>query len=99
LACGCRLVSTRLPGVVDQLVPHLGPFIELVPLPRLVGADSPVPEDLPAFVDHLTKAIQVALSGPPLDDRGSTISSALEPFTWGAVFRRVERVWLRETEL
>jgi glycosyltransferase involved in cell wall biosynthesis len=94
LACGCRLVSTRLPGVVDQLVPHLGPFIELVPLPRLVGADSPVPEDLPAFVDDLTETIEIVLDRPALDNRGLTI--ALEPFTWDAVFRRVERVWLEQ---
>ncbi len=94
LACGCRLVSTRLPGVVDQLVPHLGPFIELVPLPRLVGADSPVPEDLPAFVDNLAKSIETALEKPVLDKQGLT--QALEPFTWSAVFRRVERVWLEQ---
>ncbi|MCP4541142.1 MAG: glycosyltransferase family 4 protein [Chloroflexi bacterium] len=94
LACGCRLVSTNLPGVVDQLVPHLGPFIELVSLPRLVGADSPVSEDLPAFVNDLTESIEIALSKSPLDNRGLT--AALEPFTWSAVFRRVERVWLKQ---
>lgn len=93
LACGCRLVATRLPGVLEELAPHLGAALELVPLPRLTGVDRPVPEDLPAFVDDLTAAIATALSGLALDDPTGTMAGALTPFTWNAVFRRVETVW------
>lgn len=32
LACGCRLVSPELPGVLEQLAPRLGPSLELIEL-------------------------------------------------------------------
>jgi hypothetical protein len=69
-----------------------------VPLPRLQGVDTPEPADLPAFVERLVDALERALSRPPLlgprQHVVETVERALEPFTWGAVFRRVERVWL-----
>ena len=94
-ACGCRLVSTALPGVVERIAPHLDEYLDLVPLPRLVGADQPVADDLPRFVADLKSALKLAIgrgraaTGPP--------TTALAPFTWDAVFRRVESIWNRLT--
>jgi glycosyltransferase involved in cell wall biosynthesis len=93
LACGCRLVATRLPGVMDQLAPHLGDALELVRLPRLTGSDRPREEDLPAFVADLAAALEAALSRPPIKP-GPELAAALSPFTWRAVFERVEEIWL-----
>jgi glycosyltransferase involved in cell wall biosynthesis len=91
-ACGCRLVSTALPGVVRVLAPALGPDLDLVDPPRLDGPDTPVAADLPAFTARLAAAIAgAAASGPRPPDPG-----ALEPFTWRAVFRRVEAAWLAD---
>ena len=90
LACGDRLVCTALSGVERHLAPHLGATLDLVPLPRLVGPDEPVAADLPAFVDALTTTLAAALEQPPL---GAAPPERLAPFTWGAVFSRVERVW------
>lgn len=97
LACGCRLVSTSLPGVTGQLAPHLGSALETVDMPRLQGVDVPVAGDLPAFVDRLEGALDRALDRPPvLADLGSDgLAAALAPFTWSAVFRRVEALWRR----
>ena len=94
LSSGCRLVCTDLPGVRAELAPHLGAALELVPLPRLIGADEPVPADLPAFVDALEAALRRALNAPPLGDPARTMPKILAPFTWEAVFERVEAVWL-----
>ncbi len=95
LACGCRLVSTALPGVVGPLAPSMGEALELVEMPRLVGIDVPAQGDLPAFVDRLEGALTRALDRPDvrqeLGDDG--LSRALAPFTWGAVFARVEALW------
>lgn len=88
-ACGCRLVATRLPGVEEKLVPLLGDALDLVPLPRLAGIDVPDPTDLPTFVENLSGCIEAALEKPPLPDLRETLA----PFTWQAVFRRIERVW------
>ncbi|MFH2005763.1 MAG: glycosyltransferase family 4 protein, partial [bacterium] len=90
-ACGCRLVSTALPGVEDQLAPHLGAALHLIPPPRLRGVDTPEPDALPAFVYQLTAALDTALTQGPV----TPTSTALEPFTWTAVYRRVEQIWTR----
>ena len=45
-------------------------------------------EDLPAFVDRLEAAVAASL-----EDRAAVAASARDPFSWRAVFERVERVW------
>lgn len=98
-ACGCRLVATRLPGVVAEIAPRLGPWLELVPLPRLNGPDAPVAADLPAFVEALTAALRQAvdLTAVQAAAGGSAGPDDLAPFTWGAVFARIEAIWLGQT--
>lgn len=88
-ACGCRLVTTALPGVTNQLVPEIGAAIELVPLPRIKDSDIPVTADLPAFVDNLAHALQAALNSPPLENAEQLVKT----MTWDAVFDRLEEVW------
>ncbi|ANM31158.1 hypothetical protein ABI59_18645 [Acidobacteria bacterium Mor1] len=88
LACGCRVVATRLPGVLDPLAAQLGDGMELVDLPRLQGPDVPVAEDLPRFVEELAAGIAASLAAP-------AVSVDPTPFTWRAVFRRIESVWLQ----
>jgi len=87
-ACGCRIVSTALPGVIEQIAPRLGATMELVPLPRLAGIDTPIAADLPRFTRDLTAALDRALAW-----KGKAAPPDLEPFTWSAVFGRVEKIW------
>jgi len=98
MACGCRLVATDLSGIVDELAPRIGAALELVELPTMEGVDTPVSAELPAFVDRLTLGLQRALDAPPLGDPTKTMPEALAGFTWGAVFKRIERVWLNVIE-
>lgn len=88
-ACGCRLVSTALPGVVRNLAPAFGDALALVDPPRLIGPDKPDPRDLPAFTARLADAIEATLQAP-LDPPAP---HQLAPFTWQAVFARVETAW------
>jgi glycosyltransferase involved in cell wall biosynthesis len=87
LACGCRPVTTDLPGVRGELAPHLGSSLTRIPVPRLSGVDTPHPEGLPDFVDELCRSIDAALDEPIGSAEG------LERFTWSAVFGRVAAVW------
>lgn len=88
-ACGCRLVATDVPGVGGTIAPRLGDVLEVVPRPRLDGPDTPVADDLPSFVDRLEAALDRALTaGAATPD-----PAALAPFTWSAVFSRIEAVW------
>ena len=88
LACGCRAVVTRLPGIETELAPHLGASLLLVDPPRLVGPDEPLAEDLPRFVSDLARALDRALDRPP-----AAPPPGLRRFTWASVFDRVERLW------
>ena len=89
LACGCRLICTRLPGVVEALAEPLSEVMTLVDLPRLDGPDTPVEADLPAFTERLAVAIEAARRAPPVNDPTATA----RPFRWSAVFSRVEALW------
>lgn len=88
-ACGCRLISTALPGVLKRLAPHFSENLEVVDVPRLIGPDQPDERDLPAFTERLKQAVEGSLGRLPQEPD----PSELESFTWGEVFRRVERVW------
>ena len=88
-ACGCCVVSTALAGVTTQLAPALGRDLVLVDPPRLTGPDTPRVEDVPEFTRKLADAVQAAAAAVPrVPD-----PAVLAPFTWNAVFRRVEAVW------
>ncbi len=92
-ACGCRIVATRLPGVEDGLAPSLGDALDLVSLPRLRSADIPLDRDIPAFVEELTDTLDAALNAPSVDTASAAFARNLAPFTWRAVFERVEKIW------
>jgi glycosyltransferase involved in cell wall biosynthesis len=92
-ACGCRLVSTDLPGVADQLAPGMGESLHRVALPGLDGVDTPVAADLPAFVRRLEATMAAALDAPAPDASPDETAERLAQFTWRAVFQRVARVW------
>ncbi len=86
LACGCQAVATELPGLVQEIAPHVGETLELVEMPTLIGPDRPVPEELPTFVLNLRVALQAALS------KSGPVPS-LARFTWRQVFDQVEQAW------
>ena len=62
LASGCRAVVTQLPGVRPWLEASLPDApVAFVEPPRIIGTDTPVPEDLPAFEQRLADALAVQL--------------------------------------
>jgi len=91
LACGCRVVTTELPGCRELLAaagPNLAAF---VPLPSRMRVDSLYPEDRDDFEIRLAQAIlamarRVEASPEPRQQEARAITSAS---TWGAVFERV----------
>lgn len=89
-ACGCRIVATALPGVVDPLQSELEEALELVPLPRLQQIDRPLAADLPDFVTNLTSALERSLSR-----RNQAVDPGrVASMTWNAIFEKIEQVWL-----
>jgi len=92
-ACGCRIVATDLEGVTEVLAPRLGAALTTVPTPRLEGPDVPHSEDLPKLVDDLEAGLRASLAAGPVDTAAPAFAAALAPFTWDAVFERVEAIW------
>ena len=90
LACGCRLVSTRLPGVVEVFGAMPEAVIRLVDLPRMQGIDSPCHDDETDFVARLAKTLVAQLFEVGNVSAGQEL---LGQYTWQAVFRRVAAVY------
>ena len=99
-ACGCRLVCTNLPGVMEQLAGPLQEMLEVVELPRLQTIDTPVKEELPEFVHRLVVALETAMKKSAVvmninnkNGDENEVASIVAPFTWTAVYKRIEKVW------
>ncbi|MBI3926394.1 MAG: glycosyltransferase family 4 protein [Armatimonadetes bacterium] len=90
LACGCRVVSTRLPGVESWLSPDLfqSGWVELVDLPPLEGVDEPAPAELPAFMGRLQSALERVLR--PGERDPAPLERALRANSWGSVVDRIQ---------
>ncbi len=86
-ACGCHLVATELPGIIDQLAPVLGKRLYLVPLPSLGEIDKPEAADMPHFVKKLAATINSASQQTELS------YCDLSSLTWRKVFQRIESIW------
>lgn len=96
LACGCRLVVTDIPGM-DSWMPEgifEDGFAEKVPMPRLIGADTPHPDDLPCFVKNLAQALSRQLSESADCGRASDVFCRLDSLSWKGVFSKVEAAYL-----
>ena len=89
-ACGCRIVSTALPGVTASLAPALGDLLDLLPLPPMVSVDRPSPEGLGRFTRELESALDRGLSKP---GPGQDIAARCRSFAWSELFLRIEKEW------
>ena len=89
IACGCQLVSTALPGVVEQIAPQFADCLELVEPPATTDGSEPRHSDLPAFMRRLTESIESALKKPRITETSQRVAH----MTWPAVFDRIERLW------
>lgn len=88
MACGCNTLSTDLPGTRELASRLPESLLSLVHLPHGV----PIGRHTPEMTAALTEAIQKSLL-LPRDLSCETQSHAVSPWSWPAVFRRVEAVY------
>jgi glycosyltransferase involved in cell wall biosynthesis len=95
LSCGCRIVCTKLPGIINELVPFLAEYMDLVDLPAMKTIDEPFEDGLPNFAEDIGAAIiKSSAKASPADKDGlNELKNALNRFTWHGVFERVEEIW------
>lgn len=97
LACGCRIVVNKLPGLEDWLGPDLvsSGWVRLVDMPRLVETDQPDPAELPEYVERLGRALREQAENskaPP-----SSLDDFLKERSWSGVYREIARHYPRRT--
>ncbi len=95
LACGCRVVMTDLPGLDSWIPDGLCDegLVERVHLPRLVGPDMPMAEDLPRFAAELAEALNRQLARSVACGRSFTVDCRLAAMSWEGVFDRVRAAY------
>ena len=97
LACGCRIVATDLPGVVELLGDAAADFVDMVRRPRLVNTDQPLKEEEQPFERRLERALQTQIEAaarcPDIDL--TPLQSKLAAYTWSGVFQKVQAVYDR----
>ncbi|WP_415717166.1 glycosyltransferase family 4 protein [Maridesulfovibrio sp.] len=95
LACGCRIVTTDLPGVEELFPKPDKRIVRMVHLTELQTIDTPHPKDEPILEQRLTEAltlsIEDALTGPQPDPK--MIAELTAPYTWSNIFKRISEVY------
>lgn len=99
LACGCRIVTTDLPGITEIFGSRASECMTWVRRPRLYDTDKPYPEEESAFENRLTDALQrqmdAAAARPDIDLTGLT--GVMNRYTWSSVFERVQAAYIEHT--
>ncbi|MGX7949475.1 glycosyltransferase family 4 protein [Oleidesulfovibrio alaskensis] len=98
LACGCRLVATRLEGVEEVFAGLPSEAVTLVDLPRLHDVDRPFAEDERRFEHNLHAALKNCLqtmNAPVAGGVSPAVDALLDGYSWEAVFGRVDAVYRR----
>jgi len=95
MACGCRIVSTDLPGVRELFTTPHPHMVRLVKLPKLETVDQPFQADEPFLEEQLAQAIRAAMTdiAHGLEPDQEYIRQITEPFTWKKIFLKVEAVY------
>ena len=97
LACGCRIVTTDLPGARELFAEPHPHMVRMVELPGLETVDRPFAADVPLLEARLAEALEGSIAdvmnGVRLDE--DSIRAVTEPFTWEKIFLRIEAVCQR----
>ncbi|MBF0202256.1 MAG: glycosyltransferase family 4 protein [Desulfamplus sp.] len=100
LACGCRVLTTALPGTREVLGQGNSDgwkdFVTLMDLPPLETIDKPFDKDIPllegSLAHHLHRLIGKVMDSPDFDPKASW--ELTRPYAWKTIFDRIERVYM-----
>jgi glycosyltransferase involved in cell wall biosynthesis len=95
LACGCRVITTKLPGCVEIYNTIGSDLIHMIDLPRLLETDIPYRQDEADFIKNIRHQLEIVchLSNlqPSVDK--DLIQRKIQPYTWQMVFSRIEKCY------
>lgn len=104
LACGCRVITTSLPGTCEVLgscEAELSRIATLVELPELETVDKPFDKDIKhlenILADHIHASIKQIVQNPVIDKE--SVERLTANYTWKNVFERIERAYYKAKRL
>ena len=95
LACGCRIITTALPGVHEIFRTDHPGMVRLVKLPKLETIDKPFEADEPAMETLLSITMADLISqveNNPQPDMAYVRSNS-SVFTWEKIFLKISGVY------
>lgn len=95
LACGLRIVSTEIEGLMHILGERINEsdVIEYVKLPRLYDVDKPFQEDIEVFEDNLYLAISKQIDRIKRKEKiTNEIKKDIKKYTWANIVNRIEEI-------
>ena len=95
LACGCRIITTALPGVHEIFKTDHPGMVRLVKLPRLETIDTPFKQDEPSMETLLSITIAQLISlveEHPQPDMAYVRSNS-SGFTWEKIFLKITDIY------
>jgi glycosyltransferase involved in cell wall biosynthesis len=100
MACGCRIVTTDLPGACELFAEPHPHMVRMVELPRLETVDRPYTTDEPLLEARLAEALEESISDVMNGVRPDEeyIRRITEPFTWEKIFLRIETAYNRAVQ-
>lgn len=95
MACGCRIVTTDLPGSRELFGQSPPPVVRMVELPPLETVDRPFVADGPLLERRLAGALLASITDVMNGEEPDLgyIRRTTEPFGWAGVFARIEEVY------
>ncbi len=96
LACGCRIVTTALPGVMEIFKRQQPEMVRMIALPPLKDIDSPYEEDEEKLESMLCCALEETIASViknPQPDL-SYVRQTGACFTWEKIFSNIEDVYM-----
>ncbi|MBU1340264.1 MAG: glycosyltransferase family 4 protein [Proteobacteria bacterium] len=95
LACGCRIITTALPGVKEIFGSDHGFMVRMIELPKLETIDTPYEKDKNDLENRLSGILKQGIKevihtvAPDME----YVRSATFQFAWKKIFSRIETVY------
>lgn len=102
LACGMRVVSSRIDGLINTLGDEIidTGVIQIVELPKLFSVDIPDPKEIPHYIENLKGAIETQIENV-LENRNvdSSIIDKIYIHSWENIIKEIDKEINRSTEV
>ncbi|WP_300458666.1 glycosyltransferase family 4 protein [Desulfobacula sp.] len=97
LACGCRIITTALPGAKEIFGTDHAFMIKMIDLPKLKTIDTPHAKDMVNLESLLARTVKQGIEDilTTAEPDRVFVDSVTSQFTWEKIFLRIETVYTR----